>query len=113
MGLWDTLEFGINSTGDVKCFGCCMKVYRIGDEVPSLHNYSDYGIVLREGEGSVALIRKGKLIGNTALRTTNGRFIDSDGTVLPLFDKWGDLWTGQNRGLWGEGYFFARAYEKD
>lgn len=112
---WDELVVGEEEYAQVKCWESEMTVYKVGDTVPTLNDKRNYAIMLREG--GAALIANG-VFGQviTSDRAEELAFIYD----LPIFDKWGRVWSRENRSpiakaleeefgesLEGDTYFFA------
>jgi hypothetical protein len=98
MGLFDTFEDAGNSE-QVKCFFNEMKIFKMGDKLPSLQNYSSYAIKRRfpvKGLYFIIVLNYGFLGFSETSRN------------LPVFDKWGNLYSEKSKGLFGEDYILKR-----
>jgi len=88
MGVYDILTGG----QQVKCWKCEMRHVDIGDTVDPIDRVYTYSVALREG--GFAHIRDCKYIG----------IIDTPMPEFPVFDKWGNLFDGSGKGIFGEKY---------
>ncbi len=90
MGTWDTLVWNDEgeNEGHVKCWDCEMRVYKVGDAVPTLHDKRNYAIMLREGGAALIVNRMfGKVISRERAEELAFSY------DLPIFDKWGRVWS--------------------
>jgi hypothetical protein len=99
MGLYTTIRID-DKEGQVKCWPELddrLATVEICDTVPQIDGNSDYYIAMREG-GYVTVLD---------CCVTSWRDNLPAGNVLPVYDKWGGVWTEGNDGLLGEGYRYA------
>ena len=101
MGVFDSFQRG----SQVKCWGCDMAVYKLGDAVPEL--YPEYIVLLVEG-GYVRV--KGGIIVKIIENRYRKAYYPEDFPNKVCIDKWGNLVTNkanlEHRNLMGGNYYW-------
>ena len=99
MGVYDTFEEGKNS-GQVKLWHLSMETYKLGDKVPAFNGLQTFSIALREG-------------GYVNIADCVFFSLTETPAFNPVFDKWGDEFTGKNTGLADEPYFWNDYFKQE